>query len=262
MFVSWVFVTLVYVYGSTNITVNTDKLDQQVLVTQNYDELLRGEIIKGGFVAGEDYLGQISVRFYNYDRINGDEVRFRLKEKNGPLIYENTYKTDQFQPNELFPFGFPVITSSRGKEYQFEVESMKGRYDDSVTLSRGQPVVTVTFQYPKKLLLKDPFVLLAFLGGKVSSVQMSADLLVSVVTYITTISLVMLLIFLFLAHGKIRQVGIRELLLSLVIILFFASAMAYYLKVGVLSESLSICSYFLLSLLVVAYLLDRRRKDL
>lgn len=109
-----------------------------------------GNIVRGTFIAKYNNLGIISVRFTTHFRINEDSLIFRIKNQNSSTwFYQNTYKTDQFQPNQLFPFGFPPFKDSKGKAYVFELESVSGSEDDSVSINTDFPIAMALYSSDK-----------------------------------------------------------------------------------------------------------------
>jgi len=97
--------------------------------------ILKGEVYRQSFLSTTDSFGIVAVKFSNNNKINEDILVFRIREateKN--WFYENQYKTDQFQNNKFFTFGFPKITATQGKTFVFEIESLAGSEDDSVSL--------------------------------------------------------------------------------------------------------------------------------
>lgn len=111
-------------------------------------ELLKRQKIRGEFVAKENNLGIVAVRFNTFNRINDDSVVFSIKQKNlNSWYYQNKYKVDQFQPEDFFAFGFPVINNSKDKVYQFEIESTSGKMGNSVALSSIEPVFLSKYQF-------------------------------------------------------------------------------------------------------------------
>lgn len=262
IFVSWLFLSFIFIYSKSNITVISKVESQNVLTKTKYTELLKGEKIEGKLIASENYLGQISVRFYNFDRINKDDVDFRLF-SGGTLIYEHVYKTDQFLPNGLFPFGFLTISDSKGKEYRFEIESVAGKPEDAITLSSESPLVATSYQYPKKLLIKNPDMAFEFLTKKISYTSYDRDFLFAVVEYLIFISLSLLIIYLsmeqLLKFKRIKK-SISTSFLVLGLLFIFISAILYYLKQYSLSEQVSILGYFLLIFGVVAGLFEIKLK--
>ncbi len=132
--------------------------------------LLAGNKISGKFVAYDDYLGIVSVRFDTFYRINDDWLVFRIKQLgDSKWYYENYYKVDQFQSHELFPFGFPIIKNSAGKTYVFEIESTTGTSDDSVALDKTYPVFISIYKYPRKVVFSGFGPLQKFLPEKLAS---------------------------------------------------------------------------------------------
>lgn len=130
-------------------------------------ELLEKQKVAASFQAKEDNLGIVSVRFYNFQRISNDSVIFRIKEEDQKdWFYENTYRVNQFQPDELFTFGFPIIPDSKGKTYYFEIESTKGRSGDAIGLSSVYPPFVTQYQYPKEKLLANKAELVEFIFKK------------------------------------------------------------------------------------------------
>lgn len=111
-------------------------------------DLLSGDKILQDFTPNYDNLGIVAIRFQTFGRINDDTLIFRLREK-GELdwYYTANYKTDQFQDRELFPFGFPIITKSKGKMFQFEIESKFGSESGHVKVDNLLPVVISKYQY-------------------------------------------------------------------------------------------------------------------
>lgn len=112
-------------------------------------ELLKGQTIKGEFVAKENNLGIVALRFNTYGRINKDIVIFSIKQQNVNFwYYQNKYKVDQFQPDDYFTFGFPLINNSKSKVYQFEIESISGKTGDAIALSSKEPIFLTKYQFP------------------------------------------------------------------------------------------------------------------
>lgn len=111
-------------------------------------ELLKGQKIIGEFIAKENNLGIVAVRFNTYGRINKDSVIFSIKQKNeNSWYYQNKYKVDQFQPDDFFTFGLPVINDSKGKTYQFEIESISGKIGDAIAVSIAEPIFLTKYQF-------------------------------------------------------------------------------------------------------------------
>lgn len=161
------FIISVVLQAQSNFFQLSQEFSHSIFKDYRTDEIRSKEKINGEFLAAYDNLGIIEIRFNTYNRINNDVLIFRIKEAGRKdWQYENTYKTDQFQNNQFFPFGFPPIHESQGKMYQFEIVSTRGRRGDAVTISSENPAVRTTYQYSAQLLLSDPFKVPGFLLEK------------------------------------------------------------------------------------------------
>jgi hypothetical protein len=263
---SWIVLTATYLYSASNLTTISSNLSDNVLTRKTFNELLKGDKITGMFTVPQNFLGQLSVRFYNYDRKINDEVIFRIKEENSSSwYYEHVYETNQFLPNGLFPFGFPVISDSKGKTYLFEVESVKGALDNAVTLSRMEPLVALSFKYPISLLIKDKKVLLEFVSNKIVYTKVDRDFIVSFFTYVNFIFLFVLIEYLFFDNlFNFKKLSIKKINSSYIIviamILLLISAIILYLKKTELSYSVSTWGYFFLVIGVIYAAIESKRK--
>lgn len=130
-------------------------------------KLLKGQQFNGQFAARENYLGIVSLRFETFDRINTDKLIFKLREKGGDKwYYQGLYKTQIFQSSKYFTFGFPKITNSKGKTYEFTIISLNGKSDDAVAVENSPPALVSRYEIPRRLMLRSPSTLLAFLKEK------------------------------------------------------------------------------------------------
>lgn len=135
-------------------TVTTYSRD--TLIIPRNGELLAGDIVKGEFKSNDNFLGIVEIRFEFYERKTEDSYIFRIKEKSQKEWYHtNTYKAKEFGGYPLFPFGFPVVTNSRGKDYYFELESLHGKPGHGVGISTAEPVIEVRHIFTKEYLLSN-----------------------------------------------------------------------------------------------------------
>ena len=133
----------------------------------NDKELLAGETGSFYFIANEDNLGIVSVRFKTFARINDDILTFRIKSlPESEWYYENLYKTDQFQDEQFFTFGFPPIPDSQNKSFLVEIESIYGYEDNAVAFSEIEPKVQTKYKFQKEELQKNKLLLGRFLFKK------------------------------------------------------------------------------------------------
>ena len=166
----------VLTYGMNS---ETDKIEIKT------KEIYKGQKVYGEFTARENNLGIISVRFNTFKRINDDSLLFRIKENGGKKwYYEGSYKVDQFQLDDLFTFGFPIIPNSNSKKYQFELQSTKGRRGNAVAISRTNPIFVTKYQFTKELLLQDKPLLLNHIYKKFLNTFDSVDFILSSIIYL------------------------------------------------------------------------------
>lgn len=165
--VFWLFSSL-FLASKYSFTVLVNGYNANHYTKFQLDGLHKGDVVSGYFQAKENNLGIVAVRFNTYDRINTDQVVFRIKEEgNKDWYYQNSYKVDQFQPNELFTFGFPPQSNSKGKEYVFQIQSVKGYAGNAVAVSPLSPAFVVEYQIPKAYLLSSQKIFITFLFKKI-----------------------------------------------------------------------------------------------
>lgn len=138
------------------------------MITPMEKPLMKGEIITGEFVAKSNNLGTLAIRFGTYKRAGSDVIIFKIKEKNEKdWYYQTNYKVDQFQDNELFTFGFPVIANSEGKIYDFQIESTLGRKNDAIYVSSREPIFVTKYKYSLKYAVRNIGDTVTFLKRKI-----------------------------------------------------------------------------------------------
>lgn len=163
----WLTLSLLYINKNAGITILVYPHNIKNTLEWKTSELLAGEKAAGEFVSRDNNLGIIAVRFNTFFRINDDVVRFRIRKKgNKNWDYENNYTTPQFQPNQLFTFGFPIIPDSAGKIYQFEIESLRGEPGNAVALSTTEPIYVTKYQYSKELITSNRNYAITFIYKK------------------------------------------------------------------------------------------------
>lgn len=120
--------------------ITTIQVHDAPTITDGYLDkpLLKGQVIRGQFNAPYNNLGAFEFRVHTYNRINDDTIHFRLREKGSPVwVVQNAYVVDRFPDNLLYGFGFPPITNSQGKTYEFELSSDRGIANDAIGFSAG-----------------------------------------------------------------------------------------------------------------------------
>lgn len=136
-----------------------------------YNRLLKGQKLAGEFVAKDNNLGIVAIRFKSFERIpynQEDTLIFRLKQKGQKgWYYQNQYRSGLTFDVPFLPFGFPIIPDSKGRTYDFELESLHGNNINGVALSTRQPFLVTKYKADKKVLLKNPRAFLMFIFKKI-----------------------------------------------------------------------------------------------
>lgn len=123
--------------------------------------------ITGEFRANDNYLGLIVLSFNKKKVTYGKHITFRIKEiGTSNWLQENNVKTDNFHYLPDYPFGFPIISDSQGKKYEFVIEIVEKNKFDSIGLSDKKPFLISKYQFPKNKLIKEPSFLTSFLKNK------------------------------------------------------------------------------------------------
>lgn len=117
----------------------TDKRDNHILA---------GEKVVSQFLASEDNLGIVLIRFVRFGIVS-DRIVFRIKEEGKDWYYEHTYKADQFQDSQYFTFGFPPIAKSKNNLYVFELESLSGTYNNGVGVGLDEQKAAFVYKYTR-----------------------------------------------------------------------------------------------------------------
>jgi len=150
---------------------------KEILTIPREGELLAGDKVIGEFKSEDNFLGIVEIRFLTYGKVSSDSYIFRIKEKSDKeWYYENIYKAKEFGGYPLFPFGFPIITNSKGKIYNFELESLSGRSRDAVGISAIEPVIVVKDVFNRAYLLDHKEELTLFLFKKVKEISQETNI--------------------------------------------------------------------------------------
>lgn len=154
------------------------------------NEILAGNDIRGNFKAQDNYLGIVEIRFIVPEKPSKDLFIFRLKEKDaGGWYYENTYRAKEFGGYPLFPFGFPVIKESKGREYYFELISLQGESGNAVGISYVEPVVVARHTLSRAYFLEHKEELIGFLFNKIKGTLLEPNTLANFVILFLVLSI-------------------------------------------------------------------------
>lgn len=184
LFILWVSQTLFYVYKKDEgIPTLYDRYAFQDF-TRSSTLMHKDDVLSASFKPSYQNLGIVQVRFVTFKRMSDDKLIFRIKEKGQTeWYYQATYKTDQFQDDELFPFGFPLIQDSQNKEYEFEIISLLGAQENNVGASKTFPSFAAKYIYSKDIL-NNKEELISFLLNKFVNTVSDPDVLTHSLFYL------------------------------------------------------------------------------
>ena len=154
---------------SSDFTAITQKESWKRPFPDSHVNLLKRKVIVDSFVAAANNLGTIVLAFDTHNKSIEDKIVFKLKEaKDKSWYYQATYNANQIQNNVPFPFGFPVINNSKGKNYVFEIESSRGSFDNSLAINKNNNYYS-KYKYSKKVILGNIKIFSEFMPLKIKS---------------------------------------------------------------------------------------------
>lgn len=137
----------------------------------NSTTLYKGDKLKGEFLAKENNLGIVYIKFNYYnkpDYLLEDNLVFKIKEKGAKTWFAvNHYKSGIIDSNLFFPFGFPKIANSKGKTYDFELQSLNGNAINAVSIDLNNFAFASGYQVPKSEILASKYNFLDFMRKKI-----------------------------------------------------------------------------------------------
>ena len=170
-FIKYIAALLLFVFGVLSFSVHLKtiyfepgtldifgNLDQ--LISTKSGEMIKGDKARGSFNSGFINLGSLSLRFYNQFRSSDDTIIVRIREmESKKWFFEESFETKQFLPHKYTTFSFPTIKDSDGKQYEFELESLRGTTGSGTLIDKKNPV----------FIAKSYF---TYQGGKISDYPM------------------------------------------------------------------------------------------
>jgi hypothetical protein len=152
--------------------------------------LVQGMTVEGKFTAKENNLGTILLKFPNIPVLDyqyQDTLVFRLKEADSASWYiQNKYRSGIFMDSPTFPFGFPRLPDSKGKNYVFQLESKAGGLANAVTVGN---TFDIRYILDKSQLFHSPQLLFGFVLKKVYVSIFDIDFLLNSFIYLTPLLL-------------------------------------------------------------------------
>ena len=254
----WIILSL-FLSARVSFSVIENDFGVQNFTTFTAQRLLKNQTVSAYFRAEHNNLGAVRVRFNTFHAISNDYVMFRIKKRGEEnWFYENRYKVDQFQPDELFPFGFPIIHDSSGKEYSFEITSTKGKVDDAVAISPQFPIFVTDYQFTTHELASNPRLSIWFLTEKLLSGFQTVDMSIVSLIYLLPFFLYMFLILSrkYVSRERIRQLWFLPSSEYLSFVLYFVMLLSNNFFTTVSNGYTSIVMLLLWIALVIWYKLD------
>lgn len=154
----WILSSILFVYPPTFSVISKY---QDISSTDNFstDKILKGDKIRGTVTATENNLGILLIRFNPSAPVeykDEDILLFSMKEKGSDKrLVENTYRSGIVDKSPFLPIGFPRIEDSKGKIYEFQIESLNGNQENAMTLSGSKPTMALQYKFTKSEILKD-----------------------------------------------------------------------------------------------------------
>lgn len=261
LFLLWVGLSLQFINQQGGITVLYKSHDSNSFLQLDTGKLHKGERVNATFTASENNLGIVAVRFNTYSRINDDEVIFRIREQGqNKWLYQNSYTVAQFQSNKHFTFGFPTIANSKGKKYEFQIESVKGNNTDAVSISPDEPIFVSKYQFEKQTLISSTSEAVNFVIKKLANSFADISFLISTSMYLLPLVLYVLWLLFFEKYlARKYYLVFIPLIFLLLASIFLAEISQLIMIIGILIWTFILAAYklesrisFLLAILFLA----------
>ncbi len=151
-------------------------------------ELLAGEVIIGYFKAKYNNLSKVAFWFNTYNRVNKDRLIFRIKNvSEDSFLFQTQVDTDQLIQDKLYQFVFPSLKDSKGKNYQFELESLTGATGSAIYVSNLHSTPAIRYPFSLSLLRDEKSNLALFVIEKVVYYLHDQEILSAVVALLIVI---------------------------------------------------------------------------
>jgi hypothetical protein len=185
----WSGLTLLYiVHLDTAFSLLSYNLPQSIFTHLSPGKLEKSSFISGEFIAQDNNLGILSLRFETFFRPayqNEDLLLFQIKQKGArEWYYKNIYRDGTIYDVPFFPFGFPIISDSKGKTYEFKITSLKGDKYNSVAISTRWQSIAAKYKFSKRELLQSKISLVQFSIKKFINSFQTIDVLFSSFVYL------------------------------------------------------------------------------
>lgn len=190
----WIIMTTLQVIKSDiSLTVLSRVNKTDIFKNNKSRELIKNEVKSGEFMATNNNLGMIVIRFNTHGKSVNDQFIFKIKEKDSPKWhYSSVINTDQITDDSFFPLGFPIINNSRNKIYIVELGSLYGDKNNHISFSNNFPMFISRYQYDKSRIKSDYKYFIEFIIGKSLSIVNSKEQIYSSLFYLIPLALYIL----------------------------------------------------------------------
>lgn len=259
----WLVCSLVF-NNRTSFSVLEYGNDNAVIQGKISGKLYKNDKVEGEFIARENDLGVVLIRFNDFvvpDYRGEDVLSFKLREKGDKTwYYFNNYRSGSLKRQLLYPFGFPTISDSKGKVYEFELRSLYGNSTNAVELSRNKPIIKTMYQFPRKEIAGSKLRFLKFLPFKIMNSFTNIDFMLSSVIYLLPFFLYLFLLVYFMKNSILNTkfsvsisiaailfdiLFLRELYIGVFIVFFF------FFLISIIGNKLSDKTSFIFSFLLL-----------
>lgn len=215
----------------------------------------RTQEFQGEFKAGDDYLGLIAINLIP-SKVSKDEkgeLIFRFKEKNDAnWNFIREYPLPLFDSQAQFTFGIPVIRTSRGRVYRFEL-SLKGD-SKKILKMKDTGKFIIGYQYPKSEIVPANLKTIRFFSNKILTSFIDIEFLSHAALYLPAFVLLYFLIIRMRLIKFKNNPGIRTLTLSFLKIDLKLAAILLWLVLIIKSKFKSNVSFFLSFLAILFWM--------
>ncbi|MGH7203167.1 MAG: hypothetical protein ACREHC_01845 [Candidatus Levyibacteriota bacterium] len=142
----------------------------EVILQPTDNVLLKDDHFVETITAQENDLGIIALHFSNTNTVeydDEDKIAFQLTDiSSNKVIYKNTYRSGLLISSKYFPFGFPKVADSKGRQYEVTITSLKGNPNNALHIDTANLTNQVSYDYGKHDILGSPSKLISFLAKK------------------------------------------------------------------------------------------------
>lgn len=168
-----------------SLSVVTRKYSPSEIGLTNFEPILKGEQREFEFAATDNNLGYVSISFNTLYKNHDDYLLFKLIEKtSGEVIKEEQYFAAAFHGLNMYPFGFPIISDSKGKTYKITLTSLYGTEKSSVSIKKGSSIFSASYQYDSSLIKNDFEYSKIYLKAKLTNSYKNNFLFFNTITYL------------------------------------------------------------------------------